>query len=70
MMDSNSEDGDYQSLEQNYQCDTGQYRVTYPHGRNTKEVTWITPFKIQIYSGYLVLLVLSMITVFFYSDGL
>ena len=33
-MDSNSEDGEYQNVEH------AQYRVTYPHGRNTKDVSW------------------------------
>ncbi|XP_037603048.1 KATNB1-like protein 1 [Sebastes umbrosus] len=36
-MDSNSEDRDYQSVEQQ---DAARYRVTYPHGRNTKEVDY------------------------------
>lgn len=34
-MDSNSEDGEYQTLGQQ---DAAQYRVAYPHGRNIKEV--------------------------------
>ncbi|XP_018545629.1 KATNB1-like protein 1 isoform X1 [Lates calcarifer] len=36
-MDSNSEDGNYQNGPA-FHHDTAQYRVTYPHGRNTKEV--------------------------------
>ncbi|XP_041809242.1 KATNB1-like protein 1 isoform X2 [Chelmon rostratus] len=37
-MDSNSEDGQYQNHEHAFQQDAAKYRVTYPHGRNTKEV--------------------------------
>ncbi|XP_039994212.1 KATNB1-like protein 1 [Xiphias gladius] len=39
-MDSNSEDGDYQNLEHAFHHDTAQYRVTYTHGKNTKEVDY------------------------------
>ncbi|XP_069391387.1 KATNB1-like protein 1 isoform X2 [Paralichthys olivaceus] len=39
-MDSNSEDGDYQSLEHTSHHDADQYRVTYPHGRNIKDVDY------------------------------
>ncbi|XP_029350251.1 KATNB1-like protein 1 isoform X2 [Echeneis naucrates] len=37
-MNSNSEDGDYQNLEHFFHGDTAQYKVTYPHRKNTKEV--------------------------------
>ncbi|XP_070835738.1 KATNB1-like protein 1 [Chaetodon trifascialis] len=37
-MDSNSEDGECQNLEHAFQQDAAQYRVTYPHGKTTKEV--------------------------------
>ncbi|XP_059208850.1 KATNB1-like protein 1 [Centropristis striata] len=36
-MDSNSEDGEYQN-DHGLQQDAAQYRVTYPHGANTKDV--------------------------------
>ncbi|KAM9341096.1 KATNB1-like protein 1 [Symphorus nematophorus] len=39
-MDSNSEDGEYQHFEYALQQDATQYRVTYPHGRNTKEADY------------------------------
>lgn len=39
LMDSNSEDGQYQNHEHAFQQDAAKYRVTYPHGRNTKEVS-------------------------------
>lgn len=63
-MDSNSEDGDYQSVEQQ---DAAQYRVTYPHGRNTKEVSWVTHYNTQM---YLCMLVIIVQNVFFYAGGL
>ncbi|CAK6957141.1 KATNB1-like protein 1 [Scomber scombrus] len=36
-MDSNSEDGEYQHFEHAFLHDAVQYRVSYPHGRNTKQ---------------------------------
>ncbi|XP_029316998.1 KATNB1-like protein 1 [Cottoperca gobio] len=39
-MDSNSEDGEYPNLEHAVQQDASQYRVTYPHGRNTTDVDY------------------------------
>ncbi|KAG8013640.1 KATNB1-like protein 1, partial [Nibea albiflora] len=48
-MDSSSEDGEYQNIEYTSQQDAAQYRVTYPHGRNTKEVSWVTRRITQMY---------------------
>ncbi|XP_078145592.1 KATNB1-like protein 1 isoform X3 [Centroberyx gerrardi] len=39
-MDSNSEEGEYQNLEDALQQDMVQYKVSYSHGRNTKEVDY------------------------------
>ncbi|XP_035024214.1 KATNB1-like protein 1 isoform X1 [Hippoglossus stenolepis] len=39
-MDSNSEDGDYQSHEHASHHDAAQYRVTYPHWRNITDVDY------------------------------
>lgn len=48
-MDSNSEDGEYQNLEHAFQHDAAQYRVSYPHGRNTKQVSWVARCNAQRY---------------------
>ncbi|XP_070698815.1 KATNB1-like protein 1 [Pempheris klunzingeri] len=39
-MDSSSEDGEYQNLGQTFKQDAAQYKVTYSHGRKTKEVDY------------------------------
>nr|XP_046268962.1 KATNB1-like protein 1 isoform X2 [Scatophagus argus] len=39
-MDSSSDDGEYQSPKHASKQDVSQYRVTYPHGRNTKDVDY------------------------------
>ncbi|XP_069008140.1 KATNB1-like protein 1 [Embiotoca jacksoni] len=39
-MDSDTEDGERHDREQAFHCDAAQYRVSYPHGRNTEEVDY------------------------------
>lgn len=61
-MDSNSEDGDYQNLANAFQQDASQYKVTYTHGRNTKEVRWVTPSNTHISICWTVLFIVLLIT--------
>lgn len=55
IMDPNTEDAESQNVEDRLHHDAAQYKVSYPKGRNTKQVSWVGHYDAQIYFWFLVL---------------
>lgn len=55
IMDPNTEDAESQNVEDRFHHDAAQYKVSYPKGRNTKQVSWVGHYDAQIDFWFLVL---------------
>lgn len=66
IMDSNSEDREYHSLEHAFPQDAAQYKVTDAHRRNTHDVSWVTHKDISVHC--MLIFVLFITNVFANTD--
>lgn len=49
IMDPNTEDAESQNVEDRFHPDAAQYKVSYPKGRNTKQVSWVGHYDAQMF---------------------